>query len=92
MSAKKKLTMRDAEKAFSDLLREFQRCPGWLLETIIESMMNDMDCSGDEAIRELAQFETTLKDLLEASQRINARNLSGHHDVVAKPKPTEKRT
>lgn len=88
----KKLTMRDAEKAFADLLRELQRCPGWLLEAIIEGMMKDMDCSGDEAIRELAEFETNLKDMLEASRRINARNLSGRDGVGAKPKPTEKRT
>jgi hypothetical protein len=71
--ANKKPTMRDAEKALGDLLREFERCPGWLLEALIEGMMKERGYGSDEAIRELAKFETNLKDMLEASHRINAR-------------------
>ena len=66
----KKLTRRDFEKALSDLLRELRRTHPWLLEAMIEGLMQDRGCSEDEAIRELAQFETTIKHLLEASQSL----------------------
>jgi hypothetical protein len=66
----KQLTMRDFEKSLSDLLREWRRTSPWLLEAMIEGLMEDKGCSRDEAIRELAEWETTLKQMLEASQRI----------------------
>ena len=66
----KKLTKRDFEKALGDLLRELRRTHPWLLQAIIEGLMEERGCSEDEAIRELAEFETRLKHMLEASQSI----------------------
>lgn len=69
-ATKKKLTKRDFEKALSVLLREWRRTRPWLLQAMIEGVMEERGCSEDEAIRELAEFETTIKHLLEASQSI----------------------
>jgi hypothetical protein len=66
----KKLTKRDFEKALGDLLRELRRTQPWVLQAIIEDRMKHSGCSEDEAIRELAEFETLTKRLLEASQSI----------------------
>jgi hypothetical protein len=61
---------RQFESAAADVLRELERCSPGLLAAIIEETMRDKDCTRDEAIRWLAEFETTLKQLLEASQSI----------------------
>jgi hypothetical protein len=66
----KKLTKRDFEKALSGLLRELRRTRSWLLEAMIEGLMKDKGYSEDEAIRKLAEFETSLERLLETSQSI----------------------
>jgi hypothetical protein len=60
----KKLTKRDFEKSLSDLLRALRRAHPWLLQALIEGVMEARHCSEDEAIRELAEFETTIKHLL----------------------------
>jgi hypothetical protein len=69
----KKLTKRDFEKTMSDLLRELRRAHPWVLQAMIEALMEERGCSEDEAIRELAEFETLTKRLLEASQSIGER-------------------
>jgi hypothetical protein len=66
----KKLTKRDFEKSLSDLLRELRRTRPWLLEAMIEGLMEDKGLSEDKAIRKLAEFETTIANLLEASRSI----------------------
>jgi hypothetical protein len=68
MTSAKKITKRAFEKALSDLLRELQSTHPWVLRTIIEGFMEDKGLSEDQAIRKLAKLETTLAQLLEASQ------------------------
>jgi hypothetical protein len=70
MTSAKKITKRDFEKALSDLLRELRRTRPWLLEAMIEGLMEDKGLSEDQAIRKLAEFETSLEQLLEASQSV----------------------
>jgi hypothetical protein len=69
VSIAKKLTKRDFEKALSDLLRELRRTNPWLLQAMIEDLMDAKGCSEDEAIRMLAEFEMTARDMLEGEPR-----------------------
>ena len=61
---------REFEEAMSELLRELRRTHPCLLTAIIDGVMEQQGCSEDEAIRWLAEFETTVKQMLDASRSI----------------------
>ena len=62
------VTKQQFEKLLSDLLCELEQCPPWLTAALIEDLASRQGCTRDQAIRELAEFETTVQHWLKASR------------------------